>query len=45
MRFNRVALPVALLALTHGASALPQSPPREFFEARIRPVLAEHCYR
>ena len=43
-RANRQFVPSLVLLLLLAAPAAAQSP-EEFFETRVRPVLAEHCYQ
>src|SRR5437899_3854971 len=43
---NRLAMRAACLGVMLASAARgPAQPPAEFFERKIRPVLAEHCYK
>ena len=42
---TRSGLLAMTLAVLHGAAAIADDTPDEFFERKIRPVLVEHCYR
>src|SRR5436309_12698998 len=43
---HRIAMPAACLGIILVSPCrAPAQPPAEFFEKKIRPVLAEHCYK